>query len=107
MRDAVGDKGRVVCARGANVTDDAGVVGYLNLMNWDKPEIVQDKRPPGDMIAEAVKAARSADVIVVAVGESRGMSHEASSRHKPVHCREARRPCSRRSGRPASRWWWY
>ena len=80
MRDAVGDKGRVVYARGANVTDDAGVVGYLNLMNWDKPEIVQDKRPPGDMIAEAVKAARSADVIVVAVGESRGMSHEASSR---------------------------
>ncbi|MGO4580426.1 beta-glucosidase BglX [Cupriavidus sp. 2TAF22] len=80
MRDAVGDKGRVVYARGANVTDDAEVVGYLNFMNWDKPEIVQDKRSPGDMIAEAVAAARSADVIVVAVGESRGMSHEASSR---------------------------
>ncbi|WP_420992539.1 beta-glucosidase BglX [Cupriavidus sp. 30B13] len=80
MRDAAGDKARVVYARGANVTDDAGVVGYLNFMNWDKPEIVQDQRSPGDMIAEAVEAARSADVIVVAVGESRGMSHEASSR---------------------------
>ena len=80
VRDALGDKGRVAYARGANVTDDAGVVGYLNFMNWDKPEIVQDKRAPGDMIAEAVAAARGADVIVVAVGESRGMSHEASSR---------------------------
>ncbi|WP_454727565.1 MULTISPECIES: beta-glucosidase BglX [Cupriavidus] len=80
VRDALGGNGRVVYARGANVTDDAGVVGYLNFMNWDQPEIVQDKRSPGEMLAEAVAAARGADTIVVAVGESRGMSHEASSR---------------------------
>ncbi len=80
VRDALGASGRVVYARGANVTDDAGVVGYLNFMNWDKPEIVQDKRAPDEMLAEAVAAARGADTIVVAVGESRGMSHEASSR---------------------------
>ena len=32
------------------------------------------------LIDEAVKAAKDADVVVAAVGESRGMSHESSSR---------------------------
>jgi len=80
MRDALAGKGEVVYARGANVTDDERVVGYLNFLNWDNPEVVQDKRSPGEMIDEAVRVARKADAIVVAVGESRGMSHEASSR---------------------------
>jgi len=80
MRDALAGGGRVLYARGANVTDDERVVGYLNFLNWDNPEVVQDKRPPADMIAEAVETARQADTIVVAVGEARGMSHEASSR---------------------------
>lgn len=80
MREALGDRGRVLHARGANLTDDPRVVEYLNFLNWDTPELVQDKRSSGDMIEEAVKAARAADVVVVAVGESRGMSHEASSR---------------------------
>jgi len=80
MRDALAGKGNVVHARGANITDDARVVGYLNFLNWDNPEVVQDKRSSGDMIEEAVRVARGADTIVVAVGETRGMSHEASSR---------------------------
>jgi len=80
MRDVLGGEGKVVHARGANVTDDAAVVDYLNSINWDKPEVVQDKRSPQQMIDEAVQVARGADVIVAAVGESRGMSHEASSR---------------------------
>ncbi len=80
MREALAGRGSVVYARGANVTDDERVVNYLNFLNWDKPEVVQDKRPPQQMIDEAVEAARGADVVVAAVGESRGMSHEASSR---------------------------
>ncbi|MBV8272706.1 MAG: beta-glucosidase BglX [Cupriavidus sp.] len=80
VRDALAGRGEVVYARGANVTDDERVVGYLNFLNWDNPEVVQDKRSPGEMIEEAVRVARKADAIVVAVGESRGMSHEASSR---------------------------
>ena len=80
MRDALAGKGNVVHARGANITDDARVVGYLNFLNWDNPEVVQDKRSTGEMIEEAVRVARGADTIVVAVGETRGMSHEASSR---------------------------
>lgn len=80
MRDALAGKGQVVYARGANITDDERVVGYLNFLNWDNPEVVQDKRSPGDLIEEAVRVARGADTIVAAVGETRGMSHEASSR---------------------------
>ncbi|CAG9170096.1 beta-glucosidase BglX [Cupriavidus pampae] len=80
VRDALGDRGRVIHAHGANLTDDPRVVEYLNFLNWDTKELVQDPRPLGDMIAEAVAAAREADAVVVAVGESRGMSHEASSR---------------------------
>jgi beta-glucosidase len=77
---ALGDQARVIYARGANVTDDQQVVDYLNFLNWDNPEVVQDPRPATEMIAEAVRAAEQADVIVAAVGEARGMSHEASSR---------------------------
>ena len=80
LRNAVGDKAQVIYARGANVTDDAHVVDYLNFLNWDAPEVVQDPRPPKELIANAVEVARQADVIVAAVGESRGMSHESSSR---------------------------
>ena len=80
LQAALGERGRLVYARGANVTDDTRMVEYLNFLNWDNPEVVQDPRPAEEMIAEAVAAARQADVIVAAVGESRGMSHESSSR---------------------------
>lgn len=80
MQDALGKGGRLIHARGANITDDAQMVEYLNFLNWDNPEVVQDPRPAGEMIAEAVAAAEQADVVVAAVGESRGMSHESSSR---------------------------
>lgn len=80
MQDALGKGGRLIHARGANITDDAQMVEYLNFLNWDNPEVVQDPRPAGEMIAEAIAAAEQADVVVAAVGESRGMSHESSSR---------------------------
>lgn len=80
LLDAVGEKAIVRHARGANITNDPHMVEYLNFLNWDKPEVVQDARSPQAMIAEAVAVAEQADVIVAAVGESRGMPHEASSR---------------------------
>ena len=75
-----GQQGKLVYARGSNVSEDKAVVEYLNFLNWDEPEVVQDKRTPQAMIDEAVAAAMQADVVVAAVGESRGMSHESSSR---------------------------
>ncbi|MCE4053346.1 beta-glucosidase BglX [Pseudomonas sp. Au-Pse12] len=80
MRHVLGDKAQLVYARGSNITADKKVVDYLNFLNFDAPEVVDDPRPAQQMIDEAVKAAKQADVIVAAVGESRGMSHESSSR---------------------------
>ena len=80
MSAALGDKARLLYARGANITERKSVVQYLNYLNWDAPEVVQDPRTPQQMIDEAVAAARQADVVVAAVGEARGMSHESSSR---------------------------
>jgi beta-glucosidase len=80
LNAAVGKQGRLLYARGANVTNDEAIVKYLNFLNWDTPEVTQDKRTPAAMIAEAVRAARQSDVVVAALGETRGMSHESSSR---------------------------
>ncbi|MBA1278634.1 MULTISPECIES: beta-glucosidase BglX [Pseudomonadaceae] len=80
LQAALGERGRLIYARGANITDDPRMVEYLNFLNWDNPEVVQDRRSAEEMIAEAVAAAEQADVVVAVVGESRGMSHESSSR---------------------------
>ncbi|MFP3537932.1 beta-glucosidase BglX [Pseudomonas sp. SIMBA_021] len=91
MRNVLGDKAQLVYARGSNITADKKVVDYLNFLNFDAPEVVDDPRPAQQMIDEAVKAARQSDVIVAAVGESRGMSHESSSRtdlHIPASQRD-------------------
>ncbi|MGF6153374.1 beta-glucosidase BglX [Pseudomonas fluorescens] len=80
MTRALGDQAKLTYARGANITSDKKVVDYLNFLNFDAPEVVDDPRSAQVMIDEAVKAAQQSDVIVAAVGESRGMSHESSSR---------------------------
>ncbi|KAE9645079.1 beta-glucosidase BglX [Pseudomonas sp. PB106] len=80
MSSVIGDKANLIYARGANITSDKRSLDYLNFLNFDAPEVVDDPRPANVLIDEAVKAAKDADVIVAAVGESRGMSHESSSR---------------------------
>ncbi|MFJ2429644.1 beta-glucosidase BglX [Pseudomonas sp. NPDC087804] len=80
MNSLIGNKANLIYARGANITSDKKVLDYLNFLNFDAPEVVDDPRPANVLIDEAVKAAKDADVIVAAVGESRGMSHESSSR---------------------------
>ncbi|WP_085716684.1 beta-glucosidase BglX [Pseudomonas sp. B28(2017)] len=80
MTNALGDKSTLIYARGANITSDPKILGYLNFLNFDAPEVVDDPRPANVLIDEAVKAAKDADIVVAAVGESRGMSHESSSR---------------------------
>ncbi|WP_045488254.1 beta-glucosidase BglX [Pseudomonas sp. StFLB209] len=77
LSNAVGDKAKLVYARGANVSDKEYVLDYLNFI---EKEIEVDPRPAQEMIDEAVKVAEQSDVIVAVVGESRGMSHESASR---------------------------
>jgi beta-glucosidase len=80
LRNALGDKAKIVYAKGANISDDKNVIAFVNHIIMDRTEVQIDKRPADVMIAEAVKAAEQSDVIVAAVGESRGMSHESASR---------------------------
>ena len=80
LQNALGDKARLVYAKGANITDDKNVLAFLNHIILDRKEVDIDTRAADVMIAEAVKAAEQSDVIVAAVGESRGMSHESASR---------------------------
>lgn len=77
LQNALGDKGKIIYAKGANVTDDKGIVDFLNL--YEKAVQV-DSRSPQEMIDEAVAAAKQSDVVVAVVGEAQGMAHEASSR---------------------------
>jgi beta-glucosidase len=80
LKDALGDRAKIILARGANITNDQRIVDYLNVLNGNGVEVAQDPRDPQAMIDEAVQAAQQADVVLAAVGESRGMSHESSSR---------------------------
>lgn len=77
LANTVGDKAKLVYARGANVSDNPEILKYLNFIEH---EVDVDPRSADEMIAEAVKVAQTADVIVAVVGESRGMSHESASR---------------------------
>ncbi len=80
IEKAIEGKAQLLTARGSNVLDDPKIVEYLNFLNWDKPEVIQDPRPIDVMVDEAVTVANQADVVIAVVGEVRGMSHESSSR---------------------------
>ncbi len=77
MRNAMANKGTLLYAKGANVSDNKGIQGFLNLY---EQAVSVDTRTPQQMIDEAVGQAEKADVVVAAVGEAQGMAHEASSR---------------------------
>ncbi|WP_058913847.1 beta-glucosidase BglX [Entomohabitans teleogrylli] len=77
MKNVVGESGKILYAKGANVTDDKGIVDFLNQY---EQAVSVDSRSPQEMIDEAVNTAKQADVVVAVVGEAQGMAHEASSR---------------------------
>ncbi|QKG51671.1 beta-glucosidase BglX [Hymenobacter sp. BRD67] len=68
---------RVTYTQGVNVTDDDQLIRRLNAYGG---ELSIDARPAETTIAEAVRAAQAADVVVAVVGESQGMTGEAASR---------------------------
>ena len=67
---------RIIYAKGANMVDNADLQA---LLNSNGAMIENDPRSAEEMIKEAVDAATKADVVVAAVGESEGMTGEASS----------------------------
>ena len=77
IKNVMAGQGKVIYAKGANATNDKGIVDFLNLY---EEAVKIDPRSPQTMIDEAVNAAKQSDVVVAVVGEAQGMAHEASSR---------------------------
>lgn len=68
---------KIVHALGSNLIADANQQTWATAHGRDIP---RDNRPEEEIIAEAVKTANKADVIVAALGEASEMSGESSSR---------------------------
>ncbi|MFD2035948.1 beta-glucosidase BglX [Belliella marina] len=77
LENAIGDKAKIVYARGSNITADSLLESRVSI--FGKPTY-RDNRSEEIMIKEALAAAKNADVIIAAMGESAEMSGEASSR---------------------------
>ena len=77
LKDAVGDKAKIVYAKGSNLDYDAAFEDRAGMFN---KSLGRDKRPAAEIIQEAVNIASQSDVIVAALGESAEMSGESSSR---------------------------
>lgn len=67
----------ITYALGANITDDPMIAAKANVFG---EKVTIDPRPEAELIAEAVRAAEQAEVIVAVVGEAQEMSGEAASR---------------------------
>lgn len=77
LKKAVGDQAKVVYAKGSNLHEDAAIEERATMFG---KSLNRDLRSAQAIRDEAVRIAKSADVIVAAVGESAEMSGEASSR---------------------------
>lgn len=79
LKEVVGDKANIKYAKGSHLISDAtyeeNATMFGRTLHRD-----QEKRTDAQMLSEALSIARSADVIVAALGESSEMSGESSSR---------------------------
>ena len=73
--EAIVDNKNVSYALGCNLLEDKNVINKLNAHDGQIPEI-QDA---DELLKEAIKVAKKADLIVLALGEAFGMSGEAAS----------------------------
>lgn len=73
----VAPKAKITYAKGANITNDEQMAKNVNVFG---PKVEISEESPEELLAEALKVAKDADVIVAAVGEASEMSGEASSK---------------------------
>lgn len=76
MKQAVGNEAEIIYAKGCNLVYDAELEARATMFGRE----MRDSRSVEAMRQEALAAARRADVIVCAMGESSEMSGESSSR---------------------------
>ncbi len=73
---AAGSAAKIVYARGSNLHEDAAIEERATMFG---KSLNRDKRTAEEMRSEAVRLARSADVVVAVIGEAAEMTGEASS----------------------------
>ncbi len=77
LQNAVGDKAKILYAKGSNLDADSN---YEKRATMFGRSLGRDNRRAEEMLKEAFEVAARADVIVAALGESSEMSGESSSR---------------------------
>ncbi len=77
IEEAVGDEANLLYAQGANITEDTALLRHLNQHGG---HIQMSEESAENLINEAVATAEKADVVIMCLGESQGMSGEAASR---------------------------
>lgn len=77
LQNAVGNEAKVIYAKGSNLDEDATLEAHATMFG---KSLNRDSRSAQALQEEALRLARSADVIVAALGESAEMSGESSSR---------------------------
>lgn len=77
LQKAVGANAKIVYAKGSNLDEDEKLEANSTLFG---KSLHRDNRSADELRSEAVRIAKSADVIIVAAGEAAEMSGEAASR---------------------------
>ena len=77
LKNVVGDKVKLLYAKGSNLTYDAALEQRATMFG---KEIDRDDRTEKELLDEALKIALKADIIIAALGESAEFSGESSSR---------------------------
>lgn len=77
IRSVAGNNVQIVTARGTNIYSDSALDARAAMFGKNTG---RDPRPDSVLIAEAIRTAQGADVIVAALGEAAEMSGESSSR---------------------------
>ncbi|MGB3466539.1 MAG: beta-glucosidase BglX, partial [Cyclobacteriaceae bacterium] len=76
MKELLGDQVRIVTAKGANFVEDPELEKRIGMFGKDTQ---RDGRSEQELIQEALKIAKNADAIVMAMGEASESSGESSS----------------------------
>ena len=76
FKEAVGNDAEIIYAKGSNLEADAELEANATMFGRE----MRDPRSEKELLAEALRVAASADVIVAALGESSEYSGESSSR---------------------------
>lgn len=79
LRNVSQGKVKILKAKGAPLSTDSKLISFLNQHSG---QIESPSKSPQEMIDEAVQVAKKSDVVILALGESQGMSGEAASRSR-------------------------